>query len=358
LYTGNAPGADVRGTQRPPGSTGGVSTQQSDATRMANLLSGLEMDPVEADQWWARRAIEARLDDPIGTLKLLARRATLLISNSELSLAMAPAMDTNPLRWLAPFPICLLIGLAVGGVAGLGWRRTGGWPVWLAILACAAMPLIFYVTSRYRLPMVALLCLPAGVGLNALATGAEDVGLSRKRLGLLLGAAAAIASIVIPVGEMKTGEVTSLLERASAWRKQGDLINAEADLRRALDRHPDATSAWVQLADLQRVDGRPGDAEQSFRRALVIDPGSADAAGGLGGLLLGVGRAGEAVPLLEHFLGANPLHAAGWNSLVLALWNSGQQDEARQAVQQASERGVRLEKKLLDAMEGSPRPAE
>jgi Tfp pilus assembly protein PilF len=359
FYSGNAPGADVRGTQHPPGFKGGVAAQQSNATRIANLLAGEEMDPVEADQWWGRRALEARLDDPVGTLKLLVRRLSLLVSNLEVSLGTAPAMDANPFRWAAPFPLCLLIGLATGGVIVLGWRGTGGWQIWMGILVCAAMPVIFYVSSRYRLPSVALLCLPAGAGLTALAGGARDVAVRRKQLGLLFGVIAIVASLAIPVGELRTrGEVTALLETAAAWRKQGDLAEAEADLRRALDRHPESTRALVVLGELLWVDGREAEAEEAYRRALAIDPESADAAGGLGGVLVGVGQGPEAVPLLERYLSAYPLQPIGWKSLVLAHWISRDPDSARRAAEAASELGIRLDKRLLDLLASSRRPAK
>jgi tetratricopeptide (TPR) repeat protein len=340
FYTGNAPGADVHGTQRPPGTTGAVGTQREEVTRVANQISGLSMDAVEADGWWARRAVEARLDDPLGTLKLLVRRAALFVSNAELSLAFAPAMDPNPLRWAAPYPACFLFGFAVGGVAALGWRRTGGFPVWLAIAACAVTPILFYVSSRYRVPALALLCLPAGAGLSALAGGATRATPWRRRLGILLGVLATAASLLVPVERGREGDVQALLERSLAYRAKGDLTSAERELRDALERDRSSTRAWVALADLLVAAGRPADAEHALERALLIRPGLPEAAGPLGVLLLEQGRPAEAVPLLKQFIAGNPSHAIGWNSLIRALRDAGDEQAAVRAAELATERGI------------------
>ena len=47
---------------------------------------GREFDEVEADGWWGRQAVDARLSDPSGSLALLARRVLLLVNSRELGL--------------------------------------------------------------------------------------------------------------------------------------------------------------------------------------------------------------------------------------------------------------------------------
>ena len=53
---------------------------------------------------------------------------------------------------------------------------------------------------------------------------------------------------------------------------------------------------------LTSLKGRIADAESSYRRALAINPGSAEAAGNLAQILIEAGRPGEAVPWLVQAL--------------------------------------------------------
>ena len=72
------------------GFSGEVGRQREEATALARRLSGLDLDEVEADGWWGRRALETRLKDPAGSMVLLARRAVLTIDNHEHGLDYAP----------------------------------------------------------------------------------------------------------------------------------------------------------------------------------------------------------------------------------------------------------------------------
>ena len=65
FYLGNAP--EALGTlSAAPGFTGRVSTQQDEATALARSRSGRDLDSVEADRWWGREGLRARLEDPRG----------------------------------------------------------------------------------------------------------------------------------------------------------------------------------------------------------------------------------------------------------------------------------------------------
>ena len=151
--------------------------QRQEATALAKVRSGLDLDPVEADRWWGRRALRTRVEQPGNTIRLLLLKFVLLLDNYEHSLGYHPQLDSNPWRLtiglagrgeIAVVPFALLLGLAAAAVMLAGTRGSGGWRIWGAILACAATPLLFYVSSRYRLPATALLTVPAGSGLAAL----------------------------------------------------------------------------------------------------------------------------------------------------------------------------------------------
>ncbi len=270
LYHGNGPGAAgigwfVRGM------TGRLEEQQREATRLASFHAERGLDPVEADGWWARQAVRARLDDVGGTIGLVARRAALLVSNEELALDYAPDLDVAGWRRLAPLPFAAVLGLAAGGVVARGWARTGGALVWGTALACAVAPLAFFVSSRYRLPLAAVLSIPAGAGLVAILSRTTAM---RRRLSAA-GAAAAVGllSVLIPTGGLaRTTEAVARANRALVLRRTGDPARAEEELKLALKLDPDSVPALTGLQQLLSASGRSDEFREHYERALEVHP--------------------------------------------------------------------------------------
>jgi Flp pilus assembly protein TadD len=92
---------------------------------------------------------------------------------------------------------------------------------------------------------------------------------------------------------------------------------------------------------------RDDEAEALYRRALAIDPGSAEAAANLGSVLIGTGRSGEAIAPLRTALQSRPADRACWTNLVVALAAQGSVEEARAAAREAARVGVPLDPGLL-----------
>ncbi len=95
-------------------------------------------------------------------------------------------------------------------------------------MACAATPLIFYVSSRYRLPFAVLLAVPAGVGLSEL--------LSRRKRAIGVFFAFVVFSLGVPwiVGlTMPRADELWRAERASGYAQL-----AQASLKLASSTSP------------------------------------------------------------------------------------------------------------------------
>ncbi len=362
LYHGNGPGA-TGGFTLPAGFTGSLATQRREATDVARARSGRDLDPVEADGWWGREAVRVRASDVPGTVVLLARRVLLLLDNTEHGLDYNPALDADPWRWAAPLPFALLAGLAGAGFVALGRRGSGGAAVWSAFLACAATPVVFYASSRYRLPAAMVLCIPAGCGFAALigwaplpearGTGLTPRSSRRRWIAAATGAALAVLSFVIPSADLTRAELAgALANRATSFRQAGDLGAAEEDARRAAATDPESVPARFNLGSILEAAGRVEEAEAAYREALALDPSSTEAAGNLAGLLIRRGAAREAVPILEKAIAAHPSDTVCRTNLVVALAAAGELDGARAAAAAAAKAGVTIDPELLRAIEG------
>jgi tetratricopeptide (TPR) repeat protein len=273
----------------------------------------------------------------------------LTLDSAEHGLDYAPALDANPLRFAAPLPFAFLLGLAVFGVAALGFARTGGFALWSSVLVAAAAPLVFYVSSRHRLPLAFLLAVPAGTGFAALGT-------TRRYLPYAAGAGALALSLAVPSGDfVQTEKASALAVVADVQRKAGELDAAAETSRRATELDASNAVAWFNRGVVEAARGNPAEAERAYRAALAADPAQPDAAANLAGLLVKSGRASEAPPPLEKALAAWPRHTVGWTNLVVAYAASGDRARALDAVRRASGLGVTLDPELVKSVEGADR---
>jgi tetratricopeptide (TPR) repeat protein len=86
----------------------------------------------------------------------------------------------------------------------------------------------------------------------------------------------------------------------------GSPAAAEAEIRTAIQRWPYFQPAWVNLADVLRVQGRDPDGEQVLRRALKTDDQNAAAHHALGLLLVRRRQVPEAVSEFERAAAVAP----------------------------------------------------
>ena len=352
FWLGNAPGAVGLYTPA-PGFSGSLASQQSEAIAEAGARAGRALDPVEADAFWWREGIRTRLADAAGTVRLVFWRVLLTLDNAEHGLDYAPMLDTNPIRRLAPLPFAAILALAVFAVVAFGPAFSGGTALWGGVIVAALAPIAFYVSSRHRLPLAELLCVPAGIGAASLLTRTVTPASWRGRAAISAGLLAACLSAGVPSGDLIAPERSSALATlADVWRHAGDLGKAESVAREATALDPGNALAWHNLGVIADALGKREDAERSYRSALAADPTQPDAAANLAKILVASGRPGEAVPVLERALSAWPRHAACWTNLVVAYAAAGDRVRARDAAVRAQAAGVALDPALVSLVDG------
>ncbi len=100
---------------------------------------------------------------------------------------------------------------------------------------------------------------------------------------------------------------------------QGQLDEAEAHYRAALQLNPEFAEAWYNLGVLEAKRGRPAAAAQDYVAALRIKPDHADAHLTLGALLAGEGKFDEAIVQFQAAVQAAPKKADAHFNLAAAL---------------------------------------
>ena len=114
-------------------------------------------------RYWRAQALAVIAESPGRWLTLMANKLRYLLNNEEQYNNKTYAFQKARSPWLRNNPICwaLVWVTAVGGVL-LGWRHTGVRVVLMAVGLCLPGILGFYVSDRFRAPLVPLLAVLAG----------------------------------------------------------------------------------------------------------------------------------------------------------------------------------------------------
>jgi predicted CXXCH cytochrome family protein len=119
---------------------------------------------------------------------------------------------------------------------------------------------------------------------------------------------------------------------------QRQLARAESELERALEIEPSMIPAYVNLADLHRVQGREGDGEAVLRKALAIAPDDGDVHHALGLLLVRRKQLSEAIRELERAATLRPELPRYSYVLAVALHSAGDAQRALRVLRDARSR--------------------
>jgi choline-sulfatase len=137
---------------------------------------------------------------------------------------------------------------------------------------------------------------------------------------------------------------------------EGRTQEAAAEFERASAMDPNNASYLANLGNARRALGDRAAAEHAYRQALNVSPQTADAANGLGVLLVEARRPAEAIAWFERALASAPAFTEARLNLGIALQESGQLARAAEHYRQViASRGAPREKeaaaKLLAAIE-------
>ncbi len=154
--------------------------------------------------------------------------------------------------------------------------RTGVLLLALYTLAVAATVVFLVVGLRYRMPLVPVLAICAGAGVDWLIVLANE----RRLRELLACGAAALGAIVVSHVLRDPANVNLAEEWAftgSSLITEHNLADAEAAYRRAIELDQDSALAWDGLGLALYNGGRLAEARTAFERSLALDSQSSRA---------------------------------------------------------------------------------
>jgi tetratricopeptide (TPR) repeat protein len=346
FYIGNNPSADGTYMSLRFG-RGSPEYERVDATELAEHALGRALTPAEVSTYWTDRALDFITGNPGAWVKLMARKFLLLWNSSEMLDTESQASYAEwswPLRiggWFGHFGV--LVPLALLG-ALLAWPERRPIAVLYAMtIAYAVSVLMFYVFARYRLPLVPLLMLFAGVAILRILDwigavldepGGHQARGDRVTRGLplspvaLLIVAAAIVFTNWPVLSKTLMRAITENNLATALHAAGRTDAAMAHYRRAIAIQPDYAPAYNNLGVVLRSVGAVDEAINTYHRALAARQDYPDAHYNLANALLEKNRPDEAAEHFQIALQYIPDSAGARNNLGIALAAGGRQEDA------------------------------
>jgi Flp pilus assembly protein TadD/4-amino-4-deoxy-L-arabinose transferase-like glycosyltransferase len=301
--------------------------ERQDATDLAETSLGRRLGPSEVSNYWLRRGLDWIRSDPGAWLRLTGRKLLLLANATE-------AADTEDIathaEWSFPLRVSarLLHFGIVAPLASLGmwitrrrWQEL--WPLHALVGIFALSVIAFYVMDRYRYPLVPVLILFAGAGLDEVVSYWKRHSGSERATTVLL----VVLALVVCNLPLQSSSDMQAVTHYNIGVVLGDAhldSQAEVEYRAAVALQPALAGPHINLADLLGKRGEHAGALLEGREAVRLAPGSSSAQVNLGAALQGLGKTDEAVGTLTRALELDPRNADAHYNLAEALMAQGQ----------------------------------
>lgn len=330
LYIGNHDRAD--GTYTPvPGISPSIAGQATDAARVAESDTGRRLSPGEVSDYFTWRAVDWVTAHPADAVRLSIRKFGILLNHVDVPLNYSYAFYVHE-------PSSFLRALAVGpwlilplGLVGLCWpalrvshREYWIWAMFVPVYGASVV--LFFVSDRYRMPLLVPLCATAGAALVRFV----DLARARQVVPLRIPAAAVgVAALVVFANLGLDDGIGGEQTRKAVWFvEQGAFDEARRFVEHVSNehRHPGVLRFRVGRALLDA--GRHADAADLLAQAIAIDGPRPAIRLALGEALVGAGRTTEALGHLEAAYDSGYDTDVAGPLLVRALAFAGRTDEA------------------------------
>ncbi len=281
---------------------------------LAEQRLGRELKPSEISGYWFGEGLRFARENPGRALELVGRKFLLFWNGYEIpnhynlyyfrQVSTLLRFDPVLFLWVVPF-----------GILGV-YLSARSWRKYLLLYLFAGTYLLsllpFFITSRYRLPVVPVMIVFAGVAFVWLWKKSR----SKSARGWIAPAAVLVAAFVLvnlPLVSYTFTEQYALL--GAVRRDAGDYEEAEKQFRLAIRENPEFDLAWSNLGAVLGRMGRYPEAEEALVRAIELNPRLAAAYSNLGNIYFSTGHVERAKARFIEAVSIDPGHKPAWENL-------------------------------------------
>ncbi len=328
-----------------PGFSGDIMQQRLEERYYAQAQEKKNLSDPEVSRFWFRKGLEFIRENPLGALILEGKKFFYFFDNYEHSLEYSFEIEKKYTRNIAFLPFGILIAFAILGLIGTyPWRGKLPLVFYLGVQFLTVM--IFYMSSRYRLPAVPVYAMFAGAGLTAFMEM-----LKRKSFQKIVVSAVLLAGFAA-FSFMKTGDVYRY-EEASAYGNLGTAFtslgmtdDAISAFKKQYELDPESAFAMFNIGVVLANAGRDGEAVEYYEKAIQINPNLAEAYNNLGVIFVRWGQCEDAEALFLKAIELKPFFGNPYNNLATCAFSKGDLEKAAAIVKWADERRVSISEEL------------
>lgn len=330
FYIGNGEGAD--GFYRyVPGITPTIKGQVIDTRRVASKALGRPVTDKEASDYFMDLTLSYMGAHPVPAALLMIRKFGWTFHAQHVSLPYSyPFYQYDFPTWLRFMPIgpWLIVPLGIVGIwFGRPKNASKDFLTWAAFVpAYAAAVALFFMSERYRLPLLVPLVIGAGAAVDLFITLVQ----SKAWRSLAAPAALGIALLVLVNARSITndGRWAEGLRMAAQLSLQGKYDESDAWVARLEAKTAEPGHASATIGQQLIIKNQPARALVHLENANRLKPHQPGTEYSLGQALLGVGRPAEAIPHLEFGFNNNATMPLAGYHLAVALRDAGRTADA------------------------------
>jgi len=286
----------------------------SDYNRTVNIRPGLQWDQLIAEarikgftrnseysNYWYGRGLEFPLNHPMKYTMLILKKMLLLINGYEIM----RNMDYNYFRQFSKLLSLPLPGFYLLGITGfMGWgiifrKNLKTQIISLFVFSQIIAILLFFVTSRYRAPLIPFFCIFSGIWIVYIA---EKIRSGNKRkliinLLIILG----LAGLIVPdyFGIHIVDSAGAMLQTGQSYLLKRQYSSAVDCFHQALKIQPDHPDVFFNLGQVNQETNRFKQAIAWFEKVLITFPNDAKTHNNLGLCYFETGKKDKAISHLK-----------------------------------------------------------
>ncbi|MGE5360922.1 MAG: tetratricopeptide repeat protein, partial [Bacteroidales bacterium] len=301
FFIGNRTGAD--GTWRAvPGVRGSIDGQKDDVRKVAGQALGRPVSASESSTYFYQQSWAWIRSHPGDWLRLFARKVALTFTATDVALNYSYtyfARDESTLLTLLVVGPWLIVPLGLFGLgAGLPAERRGPYLAWASFVPAYALTVAaFFVSSRYRLPLLVPLLAASGGAANW-AYEHRSSFRSRQAAGPVAALVVLFTAVNWPI-QADNGRMFEREERIVRLVMDGQAADATQLLADTESQHPNRGQLYYRVAVAFLDRGQAAEAAEYFGRALALNPNEPWIHFSLARALVRSGRSSEAIPHLQ-----------------------------------------------------------
>ena len=261
----------------------------------------------EVSSYWMKETLREMASSPGRAFKLLLKKCYFLVSKTVVSnnRDLNYHRDHIPiLSWLGDFHLGIIWPFALLGLA-LGFFEPKNRCLVLYFFLYGASVALFFVTSRYEMPLFPALSILVSIGLARLMEYIKEKRwLNAVIAVILLAAFAWLSNARLVKWNDRPLRAGMRLNLGLAMMEKGRFADAARTLAEAVEIKPSSVEAQLALANALAFSGQPGESLKHYQAALFFEPDFAEAHYDFGLTLLHLNQPESAY---DHLLEAHQL---------------------------------------------------